>query len=555
MLKPRSTILSLFVLLLTFSLTQNRIIAVQGSQTYYFNEDRTLELVFIGISPNIVIEEYYQTLVNHTYPSEYPFGDPLSYLTIDLQFRYLSNSSRDQFANSLDSVSQYNEAEEAYFVLDDKFQSIITNEIVKKHLSITDSGSYYCLIINLAYDGSPFNYSNVYIDHSQPDLDTNEISLLRNVASYGVSFSLEESPVLGLITSSLPKSDIENYPYTQYLIDHQLSIYSWNEHLGSIINQAIWCRINPSPVFRFNAHKEVNLHYSLIYLNGNLTQYELLDYINTIRIENQIQKLLPISFLSSSLSLIQADENFISAINISTDQYNAWTDNLISILQTNSYQFWNTPYSTTDITQYDQPLDLFIAILVGEEHLLPYSSNNVGISHFVSSKSEFGGLSVITMNYQNLLGNHEGLTQTTIHEISHLLGIAHPHDYWDPITQNVVYSWIWSYSQTSLSYSISSYSHDYFDKQLVLREQIQSLLENMKEHDYQDPAIHQILTQIRLGNYLSLKTVLQQVEYIFQQYNDRLQFHHFFQNVILPTCIVTIIIGLISLILYKKKKS
>ncbi len=477
-----------FIIFLGFVLSSTIITPLegQGNRTYYFKEDRTLEIVFIGINPNLVIENYYNNLVNHTYPSQYPHGDPLSFLTIGLQFRYLDNSTRDQLTNLLYSQSYHNETEDNYFIPFDTFLTSISNEIISPFFSITDSSTYYCIILNFAYDNSPFNISDVYIDYSQQDFDTNQISLIRNVANYGVSFTMKDTPVLGLITSSLPKFETENYPYIQHLINKQLNPYIWNKYLGSIIDQAIWCRINPSPVFRFNAHNKVNLHYSLIYLNGNLTQYELLNYLNTTLIETQLQELLPISSISSSLSLIQADMNLITSINISTDQYDTWADNLVSILQTNSSQFWNTPYSTTESTQFDQPLDLFISILVGEASLLPWSSNNVGISHFISSQSEFGGLSVITMNYHNLLEDHEGLTQTTLHEVSHLFGLAHPHDYWDTISQNVVYSWIWSYSQTALSYLISSHSHDYFDKNLVFRVQIKSIIDSMTDYDYQD---------------------------------------------------------------------
>ncbi|MHA2304556.1 MAG: hypothetical protein ACXACU_04120 [Candidatus Hodarchaeales archaeon] len=59
------------------------------------------------------------------------------------------------------------------------------------------------------------------------------------------------------------------------------------------------------------------------------------------------------------------------------------------------------------------------------------------MSHSASRSSEIGGLFVLTMNFNNFFLQNEGLTQTTQHELSHLLGLSHPHDYWDPVLKQL----------------------------------------------------------------------------------------------------------------------
>lgn len=114
-------------------------------------------------------------------------------------------------------------------------------------------------------------------------------------------------------------------------------------------------------------------------------------------------------------------------------------------------------------TRFTDELDLFVSIIVGEKDLLPYSDEYGGLSHYSTSSSEIGGLSVVTMNYENLFIKNEGLTRTTLHELGHLFGLIHPHDYWQPVDEILKYSWEWGYTSSPMTYLISGYDWDYFD--------------------------------------------------------------------------------------------
>jgi hypothetical protein len=330
---------------------------------------------------------------------------------------------------------------------------------------------------------------------------------------------------------------VESYPFVQDFLQKRITKSEWNERIGNIIDQAIWCRINPSPVFRYNAHKHVNIHYSLVYLEENVQNYDIMNYINITLIELKIQSLIPQTNIVSTISVVQTDSQFVNLLSNPLISYGEWSDNLVEYLQENSTIFWNTPYYVNEINRFEQEVDLFLAILVGSQECLPWSDIDVGLSHSASQYSEIGGLSVITMNYENLFQKNEGLTQTVQHELSHLLGLSHPHDYWDPVLKKLFYSWIWGYSNTVLSYLLTSYSYDYFDRDIIFCEQVISILESLVNEDYQTTAINMIFEQIKKGNYESQDTILTQVDVLYWEYLDRRNFHFLFQTLILGSSI------------------
>ncbi len=550
-------ILLIFLFILPNPLFNSQIIPIQAYDNYHIEKDRILELVFIGTNPDYIQEDYYHEILNHTYSSEFPLGSIFTTVLLSPKFRYVSNSTRDIFTNLIFNQSVFNESDNCFFVKSTTFHTLLIQEIINPLLKITDSTTYYMIILNFAFDTSPFEYIDVYIDYSQPDIDTNQESIVRNVANYGVSFSLIDFPVLGFLMSSIPKFEIESYPYIQDFLQNRIIKSEWNKRIGKLIDQAIWCRINPSPVFRFKVHQTVNIHYSLVYLEEsrqdiqNKQNYEILNFINISLIELQIQSLISLSNIVSTLSVVQADSQFVDLLSNPLNNYGEWSDNLVKYLQHYSTIFWNTPYYVNEINNYGQEIDLFLAILVGSQGCLPWSDVDVGLSHSATQYSEIGGLSVITMNYDNLLLKNEGLTQTTQHELSHLLGLSHPHDYWDPTQNRLFYSWIWGYSNTALSYLITSYSYDYFDRDLVFREQIVTILESISKNDLKNKSIDMILDLIESGNYISMDKMLRKVEEMYWEYLDREDFHISFHTIIISTGImITVILRLF----YKKNK-
>jgi hypothetical protein len=187
-------------------------------------------------------------------------------------------------------------------------------------------------------------------------------------------------------------------------------------------------------------------------------------------------------------------------------------------------------------------------VIYGQEEILPWSIDNAGLTHFATNTSELAGMSVITMNYENLFNNSEGLTLTTLHEIDHLFGLIHPHDYWNPVTSQMEDSWIWGLTTTPMTYLLSDYQFDFFDYLLVWRLQIDSLLSSMNIYDYESKAKEFIYFEILEGSYKSLEGELMKAREIFLRYKDRENFHVIFTRlVILGGCVLILAVLVFAL--------
>ena len=82
-------------------------------------------------------------------------------------------------------------------------------------------------------------------------------------------------------------------------------------------------------------------------------------------------------------------------------------------------------------------------------------------------------------------------------EIGHLFGLNHPHDYWNPTQGQVEYSWVWGYANTPMTYLLSSYEWDCFEKVMVSRSQIRSFKNLI---DVSNTEFLEIFDDIETGN-------------------------------------------------------
>ncbi len=240
-----------------------------------------------------------------------------------------------------------------------------------------------------------------------------------------------------------------------------------------------------------------------------------------------------ISDLSVSTLLVQAPESFKEITSEKGESYSLWASKIEHYLKNHASPYWGCDYFVEETNDYNTELNLFIAVIYGRDEMLPWSIDNAGLTHFATNTSELAGMSIITMNYQNLFNNSEGLTLTTLHEIGHLFGLIHPHDYWNPTTSQLEDSWIWGFSSTPMTYLLSDYQFDFFDHLLVWRLQTDSLLSSMNKYDYESKAIENIYFEIREGSFQSLEDELLKVRRVFFRYKDQVNFPILFTRMVM----------------------
>ncbi|MFX0125010.1 MAG: hypothetical protein ACFFAE_15365 [Candidatus Hodarchaeota archaeon] len=203
---------------------------------------------------------------------------------------------------------------------------------------------------------------------------------------------------------------------------------------------------------------------------------------------------------------------------------------------------------------YSTDVDLFIAVIFGREELLPWSSTNAGLTHYATNVSELAGLSVITMNYHNIFNNSEGLTLTTLHEIGHLFGLIHPHDYWNPLTLQMEVSWIWGYVSSPMTYLLTDYHFDFFDRLLTWRLQINSLLTSIGDPEFDQEVLNRIWLEIKEGRYLSLEDELIKLREIFKRYKDRIEVNTFLNRITIIGTGSFLLLTIIAIIYFYRTK-
>ncbi|UCG01510.1 MAG: hypothetical protein JSW11_18075 [Candidatus Heimdallarchaeota archaeon] len=150
---------------------------------------------------------------------------------------------------------------------------------------------------------------------------------------------------------------------------------------------------------------------------------------------------------------------------------------------------------------------------------------------------------------------NEGLTLTTLHDVGHLFGLNHPHDYWNPFLEKVEYSWIWGYAGTPMTYLSTGYDWDFFDKQATARVQIHSINGYMNGYNYMNEQIHEFISDIEIGTD-TLREILPKAQRIHKDYHIRVKFIEVVNNILL--LVGTIILGIIisaGVIIYRKEKT
>ena len=476
--------------------TSGRLTTTQGEISIL--EDRTLTILGVGLNDDYLNGEQLLTTSSSIINAEYPFGDLLSTMNLTLSIKYVRNNTRDLFVGNMFTEAQWNETKQAYFIPAKNFQNGLTV------LSIPDSlVKYYLIVINFAFPGSPFGKYPVYINYTTIDHDSQKKSFLRPYSDYGVTFTNEKKPTLGLIVST-DHPTMSDYPSILKLMDGIISQGEWNSRLNEVIRQALWSRINPSPVIRYSPHNRIVLQLSLIMMDDGYTGLEIQAGVNQTLIIEQIKDLTLVSEVSSSLVMSEASMELKGLANTSTENYFRWVQEITNYLTEKANHYWINGWDYPQPYEITKELPIYVAIMAGKPETLPWSNPNAGITNFRSLSSEYGGLVLITMNYEQLYGLNEGLTLTTLHELGHVFGLPHPHEYWDTNDQQVYDSWAWGYAQTPMTYLLTDYTWDFFDYTMVWREQMQSLLQQLKDTTMRE----EVLYRIRQGLYTDYTTEL-----------------------------------------------
>ena len=513
-------------------------------------EDRILEIHMIGLSDNEVDSTYLLSRLNLEIISEFPFGQTLSKMNIIPKIVHISESKRNSLTENVFLQSNQDNSS-TFYIPYTNFSNIISDEFRSETINLN---IIKLLIINFGFEGSLFESSDVYINYTKEDIDTQSFSQIMEFSNEGISFELNNIPILGIIPSSNPRFEIDDFPSIQYLYDDLITTYEWNKRLADVIEKILWCRLNPSPIFRYNAHEKVVIHVAMVAMDGKYSLYEILNYVNFTLIQDRLETLLGITTVQIITTVTTANTFMQDLVKNESKNYLQWSNSLATYLKNNNPSFWDVDYKIKD-TGFTDELNLFVSIIVGEKVLLPYSDEYGGLSHYSTPSSEMGGLSVVTMNYENLFIKNEGLTRTTLHELGHLFGLIHPHDYWQPVEEMLKYSWEWGYTSSPMTYLISGYDWDYFDYMSLWRIQAFSFINSMQNFDYEEKRVDEQLEKIRSGLISSIGEHLEELKDIYSDYKDREDYHYFFEGTLMPGIILGFCTLMVVIIIsYRKTK-
>lgn len=471
----RKFLVVLTIIITTIYVTESvGVSETNGGEEIHLVEVRNLEVIFVGVNSQNVSENYLFNQLNKTVESRFSFEDIISYMVVSPKILFIQQSIRNEFVEKVFKQSnQVNDSD--YYIQYKDFLSAFKETFLTEKLNRKTIQIY---VLSFSYSGSPFGFENVYLNYSWNDIDTKRESEVMTYAEGGVSFELEKEPVLGIITSSRPMFDCDEYPLIQDLLRHAVTIYMWNQRLGRTLEHVLWCRLNLSPTFRYKAYKKLSVHLSLVGLDDKYSIYEIYDYLNVSYIKKSIQELLMITEVEVTTVITQATNELRELSGNRELDYFQWSDTIAEYFRYNGQYYWDKSYKMIQGTYLDES-DIFIVVMVGDNDILPWSDEYVGLSHYAYNDSEFGGLTTITINYNTLFEKNEGLSRTTVHEIGHLFGLMHPHDYWHPIQETLYYSYEWGYTTSPMTYLVTGSAWDYFDYLTVARFQFLAILQSM----------------------------------------------------------------------------
>ncbi len=160
-----------------------------------------------------------------------------------------------------------------------------------------------------------------------------------------------------------------------------------------------------------------------------------------------------------------------------------------------------------------------MAILFGNDTQLPWTDSQyfTGLTLPMNADPEFGGMALVTLTYDMVLNGSEGFSLSTLHELGHILGLVHPHDYWNTTSQTLGDSWLWGYTSSPMSYFITGWVWDFFDRQLCGRNQILSLVSLLS---ISAVSLTPYLEQYQEG-IINQTHLLQTLIYLFDQFNKQ----------------------------------
>lgn len=434
-------------------------------------EDRDLELMLMGFNKAWVDQNNVTEELDGLYTSHLPYGNKLCDMTINSIVTFIDEIKTISFVSNLFSKAFFVDGD--YFILIDDFQSVFNNFF---------SGYKYIrywqiFLINFNFQGSPFGLANVYLNYTLSDIDTHQRSLLRSYSDRGISFTHYKNQIMGLFVSTDPPFPIPYFPLVKDTPSSTL-----NKQILQIVSNAIRARINPSPTFNYFPHDSITLHISFIDFNNSfITNHH---FENLLSHEQFFEDFLVISDVSIDINQV-VNVNPISEsileITETTNNFPSWIDQLIDYCKANAQKLWGVEYEITDSTSYSNKQDYFICIFIGSSIELPYSKIIAGLTEFGDDSSEFGGISILTINSDNYLMKNEGITIVTVHEISHLFGLTHPHDYLGNNRYDIEYCYEWSFTSSVLSYQTCSINYDSTDHQLLWRLQYRALLSQLSD--------------------------------------------------------------------------
>ncbi|MHA1226211.1 MAG: hypothetical protein ACTSPV_05655, partial [Candidatus Hodarchaeales archaeon] len=180
------------------------------------------------------------------------------------------------------------------------------------------------------------------------------------------------------------------------------------------------------------------------------------------------------------------------------DSYYLWAGKVKDFLCKSADEYFGRSY--TEGTGITQKLELYAGVLYGTEETLPWADKYLGLTFETQYNDGYGIFALTTINNNTLLRQDEGLTLTTLHELRHLIGLTHPHDYWDLQDKKIQYNWLWDYTISPMTYLTGGYLWDYFDRQEAYKIQIDSLIQALAKNGNYYSELNTLVQSIRSGS-------------------------------------------------------
>ena len=365
--------------------------------------------------------------------------------------------------------------------IDSNFNKYKTDE--GKSISI-NSLSPTIFFINMFTNGSKFYVNSDAIPHTyyleKNDIDTGTISNMREYGKLSPGFAWEDKRWLFLDLSSGP-SEYENIwnEYTNFIeyLNNSITANDAASELTTLIQGVVLGNFLPTYLYEPRWQNNIELCISLYY-DENFTA---IDYLNINKIQSSFNNLLFDRKFTVHVETIQINDNddldiYLDEISGYTE-YATWAQKLSEFVKYKEFEIF-TDYNTSNTERH--LIGLFATSrITGKDTSLGFTYGELGTGHPLAS--------VVTISPNSIISEHEGLTQTTIHELGHSLSLRHPHDF--RYYGKLYRIWTWDTASTPLSYLHSVYDWNILNKDVIYRGNIRYLF-NKTRHNIKEIRNH-----------------------------------------------------------------